>query len=258
MRMTLRFVLAMTLLLLAASICAVAQDTTAPAGNTLSRVTYNVSDLGIVEVLDTWKNMKMQTGTYPYFSATKESGIIPVHVEDYSFAVSYATRSYLKHEEGKVYFVSPDYYYEGGPLDVEVTLHYPGNLSFVSANVEPATNDSSTITWKLPGASHQVLIVEFTQTKPFAPPESPTGPLYQIDPATLPELTADDIPQSPDEALKELETIIKMLQASDSKVDPDMVRVLRRSLSKFYYLFAVYGLVKDYVPEKPADEGEGS
>jgi hypothetical protein len=92
-----------------------------------------------------------------------------------------------------------------------------------------------------------VVRAEFTQTSPFAPPAYPTGELFQVDPATLPELSADDIPRSPDEALKELETIIKMMQAQDN-VDPDMVRVLRRSLSKFYYLFAVYGLVHEYQP----------
>jgi hypothetical protein len=102
--------------------------------------------------------------------------------------------------------------------------------------------------WQLNDVVHRVLVIEFTQTKPFAPPDYPTGPLFQVDPATLPELGAEDIPRSPDEALKELETIIKMISAQEN-VDPDMARVLRRSLSKFYYLFAVYGLVKEYVPE---------
>jgi hypothetical protein len=257
MKNALRLMLCVVLLLAAGSVWAAAQDTAAPQGNTQSKITYNVTELGIVEVLDAWSGMKIKSGTYPYFSATKESGIIPVHVENYSFAVSFATRSYLKREEGKVYFVSSDFYYEGGPLDVDATLHFPGNLTFVSANVEPATKEKNMLTWKLSGVSHQVLIVEFDQSEPFAPPESPGGPLYQVDPATLPELSADEIPQSPDEALKEFETIIKMLQASDSKIDPDMIRVLRRSLSKFYYLFAVYGLVKDYVPEKPADTASG-
>lgn len=250
MKTTMRLFLAAVAILLA-SLLAAAQD--APAGNTQAKVTYNVSDLGVVEVLETWKGMKMETGVYPYFSATKESGIIPVRVENFGFSVNFATRSYLQSEEGKMYFVTPDFYYEASPLDVEITLHVPSNLSFVSATIEPATNEAGTITWTIPGAVHKMLIVEFTQTSPFAIPDSPTGPLWQVDPATLPELSAENIPQSPDEALKELETIIKMMQ-SDPKMDPDMVRVLRRSLSKFYYLFAVYGLVRDYVPEKKAED----
>jgi len=203
-------------------------------GNTQAYIAYNITELGVVEVLENWKGMKMEKGTYPYFSATRESGIIPVRVEDYSFAVSFATRSYLKREEGRVYFVTPDFYYADSPLDVHIT-----------------SVENGTIKWEIPGAVHMFVRAEFMQSSPFAPPAYPTGELFQVDPATLPELGADDIPLSPDEALKELETIIKMMQAQED-VDPDMVRVLRRSLSKFYYLFAVYGLVHEYQP--PADE----
>jgi len=220
-------------------------------GNTQAYIAYNITELGVVEVLENWKGMKMEKGTYPYFSATRESGIIPVRVEDYSFAVSFATRSYLKREEGRVYFVTPDFYYADSPLDVHITLHIPSNLEYVSANVEPDSVENGTIKWEIPGAVHMFVRAEFMQSSPFAPPAYPTGELFQVDPATLPELGADDIPLSPDEALKELETIIKMMQAQED-VDPDMVRVLRRSLSKFYYLFAVYGLVHEYQP--PADE----
>jgi hypothetical protein len=225
---------------------ALAQDSP-EGGNTQANITYNITELGVVEVLESWKGMKMEKGTYPDFSATRESGIIPVRVEDYSFAVSFATRSYLKREEGRVYFVTPDFYYSDSPLDVHITLRVPDNLAYVSSNVEAASMDGNTIRWELPGAVHMFVRAEFTQTSPFAPPAYPTGELFQVDPATLPELSADDIPRSPDEALKELETIIKMMQAQDN-VDPDMVRVLRRSLSKFYYLFAVYGLVHEYQP----------
>jgi hypothetical protein len=244
-----RNLLAVSLLALLLLPCALmAQGDEPVGGNTQVKATYNVTDLGVVEVLESWRNMKMDSGTYHYFSATRESGIIPVRVEGAAFAVNFATRSYLKHEEGKVYFVTPDFYYEDAPLDVRITLHVPDNLAFVSANVEPESMDGGAINWQLAGVMHQVLVVEFTQTKPFAPPDYPTGPLFQVDPATLPELSAEDIPRSPDEALKEFETIIKMVGAQEN-VDPDMARVLRRSLSKFYYLFAVYGLVRDYVPE---------
>jgi|GEM_PF-1897307 len=216
--------------------------------NTQVKVTYNITELGIVGVVDTWRRMKMESGVFPYFTMTRESGIIPVRVEGGKFTVSYATRSYLKREEGKLYFVSQDFYYEEGPLDVRVTLHYPGNLAFVSANEPPLSDEASTLTWEFAGVSHQVVIVEFSQVSPFAMPDYPTGPQWQVDPATLPELTAQDIPRSPDDAMKELETIIKMMEAQKDS-DPDLVRALRRTLSKFYYLFAVYGLVKDFVPE---------
>jgi len=257
---SMRCFLAISLVLVLVLPCpALAEEEGAVGGNTQVRVTYNVTDLGIVEVLESWKNMKLSSGTYPYFSASRESGIIPVHVENGSFAVSFATRSYLKHEEGKVYFVTPDFYYEDNALDVDVTLRFPGNLSYVSSNLEPLSVESNTLKWRLSDVQHQVVIAEFIQTSAFAPPDYPVGSLYQVDPATLPELTAEEIPQNPDEALKELETIIKMIGAQED-VDPDMVRILRRSLSKFYYLFAVYGLVKDFVPEgaELGEDGGGS
>lgn len=252
-------------LLLGASILAAAQDedaaseestataetaTVSEAATAVTQVktTYNITQLGIVEVVDTWRGLKMESGIFPYFTATKESGIIPIRVKAGKFTVSFATRSYLKHEEGKLYFVTPDYYYEESALDVAVTLHYPNNLAFVSANETPLADESNVLTWKFSDVSHKVLIVEFNQVNPFAMPDYPTGPQWQVDPATLPELTAQDVPRSPDEAMKELETIIKMMEAQRD-TDPDLIRALRRTLSKFYYLFAVYGLVKDFVPE---------
>jgi len=265
MRKSIRILALSALLLLILNIIATAQDenpqsednasasdaaTTSETAstNTRQKVTYNITELGIVEVVDSWRDMKMDSGIFPYFTATKESGIIPVRVSGGKFAVSYATRSYLKHEEGKIYFVTPDFYYEDSALDIAITLHYPSNLAFLSANEAPLTNESSTLTWKFENVSHKVVIVEFNQVNPFAMPDYPTGPQWQVDPATLPELTAQDVPRSPDEAMKELETIIKMMEAQED-ADPDLVRALRRTLSKFYYLFAVYGLVKDFVPE---------
>ena len=244
-----RNLLVISLLLISLLPCAsLADEASPPGGETQVTVTYNITQLGIVEVLESWKDMKMESGVYPYFSATRESGIIPVHVENSSFAVSFATRSYLKYEEGKVYFVTPDFYYEDSPLDVDITLHITSNLALTSSNLEPVVVADNMMKWRLEDVQHQVLIVEFAQTGAFAPPDYPGGVLYQVDPATLPELTAEEIPRTPDEALKELETIIKMIRSQED-IDPDMVRVLRRSLSKLYYLFAVYGLVRDFVPE---------
>jgi len=247
------------LLLLALSLFAAAQDENpaseetpsaaeTPSVNTKVKVSYNITELGIVEVIDTWRGLKMESGIFPYYTMSKESGIIPVRVEGGKFTVSYATRSYLKQEEGRLYFVSQDFYYEEAPLDVRVTLHYPSNLAFVSANEEPLESESGTLTWEFSDVSHKALIVEFNQVNPFAMPQYPTGPQWQVDPATLPELTAEDVPRSPDEVMKEFETLIKMMEAQKD-ADPDLIRALKRTLSKFYYLFAVYGLVRDFVPE---------
>ncbi len=223
------------------------------SGNTIVKSEYKITDLGIVQVVESWRNMKMESGIYPLFSATRESGIIPVRVEKGKFTVNFATRSYLKREEGRLYFVTPDYYYDQSPLDVEITLYYPSNLEFLTSNVTPTYTESGLIKWQLKDVSHKVIVAEMNQISPFAAPYYPTGPLYQVDPTTLPELTNEDIPNSPDEVLKELEVIIKMLSA-DKSTDPDVVRVLRKTLSKFYYMFAVYGLVKEYVPEGAKSE----
>lgn len=223
-------------------------ETVSSQANTSVEVAYNISELGIVEVVESWRGMKMESGIFPYFSATRESGIIPVRVEKGKFTVNFATRSYLKREEGKVYFVTPDFYYEDSPLDVEITLRFPDNLEFQSSNIEPSAKEKGSLKWSLNGVSHKVLVCEFVQFSPFSAPDYPTGPLWQVDPATLPELTAEEIPRSPDEVLKEFEVIIKMIQA-DKSVDPDLTRVLRKTLSKFYYMFAVYGLVREFVPE---------
>jgi len=222
--------------------------TTEKQANTILEATYSINSLGVVEVIESWKGMRMKEGIFHYFSATKENGIIPVRVEDGKFTINFATRSYLKREEGRVYFATPDFYYEDSPLDVTVRLHFPENLSYISANVPPTSIDSNTIRWELKDVVHKIIYVEFEQISPFSAPEYPSGPMWQVDPATLPELTADDIPRSPDEVLKEFEVIIKMMSA-EKGVDPDLIKALRKTLSKFYYMFAVYGLVKDFKPE---------
>ncbi len=225
-----------------------AEVSTSASTSTEVKSKFRITDLGIVEVVETWRNMKMDSGIFPYFSATRESGIIPVRVQNRKFTVSFATRSYLKREEGRLYFVTPDYYYEDSPLNVEIEVEYPSNLAYLTSNVEPTELGEQKLLWKLEGVSHKVIVAEFEQVSPFATPDYPTGPLWQVDPTTLPELTADDIPRSPDEVMKEFEVIIKML-AADKDVDPDVVRILRKTLSKFYYTFAIYGLVRDFVPE---------
>ena len=222
--------------------------TSAKQSNTTLEVTYSINSLGVVEVIESWKEMKMRDGIFHYFSATKENGIIPVRVENGKFTINFATRSYLRREEGRVYFATPDFYYEDSPLDITVRLHFPENLSYINSNVPPTSIEANTIKWELKDVVHKILYVEFDQVSPFSAPDYPTGPAWQVDPATLPELTADDIPHAPDEVLKEFEVIIKMMSA-EKGVDPDLIRVLRKTLSKFYYMFAVYGLVKDFKPE---------
>jgi len=225
----------------------------AAAANAKTNVRYVVNDRGVVNVVDTWSGMAMTEGVYNYFSFTKENGVIPVRVKDGSFTIAFATRSYLKELTDATYFVSPDFFYEASPLDVEASLTFPDNLKFVEASVKPTSIDGNTLHWSLTGQQHTILEVKFTLVKPFlAPGQVP--PEFRIDPSKLPGLDAEDIPKSPDEVLYEMQIILTAAKNSKA-TDPDFIKVLEKTLKKFYYLFYVNGLVKDYELPKELKEG---
>jgi hypothetical protein len=227
----------------------------AAAANAKSNVRYVINGRGVVDVVDTWTGMAMTEGVYNYFSFTKENGVIPVRVKDGSFTIAFATRSYLKEQPDATYFVSPDFYYEASPLDVEASLTFPDNLKYVDASVKPTSVDGNTLHWTLPGQQHATIEVKFSLVKPFlAPGEVP--PEFRIDPSKLPALEAEDIPKSADEVLYEMQIILTAAKNSKA-TDPDFVKVLEKTLKKFYYLFYVNGLVKDYVLPKELKEGSG-
>lgn len=243
------------------------------AADTKSTLTMVINDRGSVEVVDRWEGLVQETGTFQYFSAAKEVGEVPVKVRDHGFTLAFNTKSYLRYEDGYYHFVTPDFYYEEGPLDVELSLTFPPNLVYVDANVEPSYLGDGVIHWSLPNCQHTVVMARFERIGPFVQPGQ-TGPEFQVDPSSLPQLTAAEIPRNADEVLKELENIIKVARASGS-TDPDFLKVMDKLLAKFYYILATNGLLLDYkLPastedtEKPAeeeappastaDEGEGT
>jgi hypothetical protein len=222
-----------------------------------------INELGTVEVVDRWSEMEQESGVFDYFSATKELGVIPVEVENGGFMISYATSSYLRYEEGSYYFVTPDFYYPEGRLDVELTLTYPPNLYLMETNIEPESQGEGVLHWKLEDVSHQVVIVRFEREGPFAEPGR-VGSEWQVNPMGLPPLEADEIPGSADEVLKELENIITVARASKA-TDPDFIIVLEKLLAKLYYVMSIHGLLLDYAQpdesagtEVPQDEQSGT
>jgi hypothetical protein len=219
---------------------------TARAAETKSQVTMLVNERGSVEVVDRWTGLKQTEGTFQYFSAAREVGTIPVKVVDGGFTISFRTRSYLRYEEGLYFFVTPDFYYEGGPLDVDLSLTFPPNLSLVEANPKPEYQGDGVLHWSLKDVSHQVIIAKFDRTGPFVDPQR-SGPDYQVDPRLLEILSQEELPHSADETLKELENIIKVAGASGS-TDPEFVRVLEKLLAKLYYVMDSNGLLLDYAP----------
>ncbi len=217
---------------------------TAHAAETKSQLTMLINERGIVEVVDHWSGLKQETGVYEYFTAAREVGTVPVAVQDFGFTLNYATRSYLRFEDDVYYFVTPDFYYDAGPLDVELNLTYPANLRYLDATPPPSYQGDGVLRWQLADCRHNVVLARFERTGPFTRPGE-TGAQFQVDPATLMRLTAEELPASADETLKELENIITAARASQS-TDPDFIRVLEKLLAKFYYIFDLNGLLQEY------------
>lgn len=217
---------------------------TAQASDTQSQLTMIVNEQGLIDVVDRWSGLAQETGVFNYFSATRELGVIPVTVKHHGFTIAFKTRSYLRYEDGLYYFVTPDFYYAEGRLDVELSLTVPANLQFLGAEPEPSYIGDSVFHWSLVDCSHQVVIARFERTGPFAPLGA-TGPGFQVDPAILTKLSAEELPKSADEVLKELETIITLAKAA-SATDPDLLKVMDKLLAKFYYILSVSGLLQDY------------
>lgn len=231
-------------------------ETPAQAADVRARTTYTVDDFGVVNVVDSWEGLAQESGSFMYVSATRELGRIPVRVKDHKFAINYATRSYLygDDEDAAVFYLrTPLFYYEGGKLGIELTINLGNRLSFVemmAGSQQPDSIEGSVLKWKLDNANGMTLFMKLSRNKPFMIPGE-AGP--QFDPGNLPYLTGDEIPRNADEALRELETIIMIAENEDS-ADEDFIKLLKKSLSKMYYLYYLYGLVTDYEPAaEPAE-----
>jgi hypothetical protein len=146
--------------------------------------------------------------------------------------LAFATKSYLRYEDGYYHFVTPDFYYEGGPLDVELSLTFPPNLVYLEANVEPSYMGDGVAHWSLADCSHTVVIAKFERVGPFVQPGQ-TGPEFQVDPSSLKQLTAEEIPRSADEVLKELENIIKVPRRGDRPGPAVMGKLWRSSITSW-------------------------
>lgn len=225
----------------------------AAAADTRSQLTMLINDRGAVEVVDRWSGLKQEAGVFNYFSAAREIGVVPVKVRNFGFTINFTTRSYLRYEDGIYHFVTPDFYYEDGPLDVELTLTYPPNLVFLGAEPPPDYEGDGVLNWSLADASHQIVMARFERVGPFVMPGR-TGPDWQVDPAVLRQLSAEELPATADEVLKEFENIISVARASQS-TDPDFLRVMDKLLAKFYYILSINGLLLDY-HYGPTDAGE--
>jgi hypothetical protein len=201
-------------------------------------------------------------GVFNYFSAAREIGVVPVKVRNFGFTINFTTSSYLRYEDGIYHFVTPDFYYEDGPLDVELTLTYPPNLVFLGSEPAPDYEGDGVLNWSIVDASHQIVMARFERIGPFVMPGR-TGPDWQVDPAVLRQLSAEELPLSADEVLKEFENIIAVARASQS-TDPDFLRVMDKLLAKFYYILSSNGLLLDYrykaagEAEAPAAEEEAA
>lgn len=211
---------------------------------TRSQVTMLINEGGAVEVVDRWSGLKQAEGVFNYFSAAREVGVIPVTVKNHGFTISFATRSYLRYEEGDYYFVTPDFYYEDGQLDVELALTYPPNLVVIESRPAPDYSGEGVMQWSITDAAHTVVLVRFERVGPFVQPGR-SGPDWQVNPAGLSQLSAEELPTSADDVLKELQNIIAVARSSDA-TDQDFLRVMDKLLSKFYYLFSVSGMLLDY------------
>jgi hypothetical protein len=216
----------------------------AQAAETKSQMTMLINERGIVEVVDHWSGLAQESGVFNYFTATREAGTVPVTVKDFGFTINYATRSYLRFEDGVYYLATPDFYYESGPLDVELNLTYPPNLVFLDATPAPSYQGAGVLRWQLTDCQHTLVLARFERTGPFVRPGE-AGPEFQVDPTTMLRLNADELPASADETLKELENIITMARASQS-ADPDLIRVMEKLLAKMYYIMDLNGLLLDY------------
>lgn len=211
-----------------------------------------INERGTVEVVDRWSGLKLEAGVFDYFSAARELGVIPVKVRDFGFTINFTTSSYLRYEEGRYFFVTPDFYYEEGPLDVELSLTYPPNLVLLESTPEPDYAGDGVLHWSLADVSHQVVMAQFERVGPFVDPNR-VGPDWQVDPTVIEQLGADELPGSADEVLKELENIIQVARASEA-TDPDFLNVMDKLLAKFYYVLSSNGLLLDYVYSPPGAE----
>jgi len=232
----------------------------AAAAATQSQLTMLINERGAVEVVDRWSGLKQEAGVFNYFSAAREIGVVPVKVRNFGFTINFTTSSYLRYEDGIYHFVTPDFYYADGPLDVELSLTYPPNLVFLGSAPAPAYEGDGVLTWSIAEASHQIVMARFERIGPFVMPGR-TGPDWQVEPAVLRQLSAEELPLSADEVLKEFENIIAVARASQS-TDPDFLRVMDKLLAKFYYILSSNGLLLDYryrsadEPEAPAADAD--
>jgi len=213
-----------------------------------------INERGTVVVVDRWSGLKLEAGVFDYFSAAREIGVIPVKVRNFGFTINFTTSSYLRYEEGRYFFVTPDFYYEEGPLDVELSLTYPPNLVLLSSTPEPDYAGDGVLHWSLQDVSHQLVMAQFERVGPFVDPNR-VGPDWQVDPALIEQLDADELPASADEVLKELESIIQIARASEA-TDPDFLNVMDKLLAKFYYILSSNGLLLDYVYSPAREEAE--
>lgn len=214
------------------------------AAPTKSQATMLINERGSVEVVDRWSGLVQADGIFNYFSAAREVGNIPVTVKDHGFTINFATRSYLRYEDGAYYFVTPDFYYAEGPLDVELALTYPPNLVVVSTRPDPDYSGDGVLQWSIQDAAHEVVMVQFERVGPFVQPGR-SGPEWQVNPAGLVQLTAEELPGSADDVLKEFEGILAVARASNA-TDADFLRVMDKLLAKLYYLFNVNAMLLDY------------
>ena len=211
---------------------------------------YTISDFGVVNVVDSWTGLPQESGVYNYVSATRELGRIPVRVQDHKFAINFATRSYLISDEDDpsiVYLRTPTFFFESGQIDLTLTLDMGNRLGFVEMMVDsppPDMVDGNVMTWNIENANGLTLYMKLKRNKPFLVPGE-GGP--QFNPMSLPYLTGDEIPRNADEVLREFETII-LVAEKEGNADTETVKLLRKSLSKFYYIYYLYGLVTDFEP----------
>jgi len=229
----------------------------AAAATARSEITMLINERGVVEVVDRWSGLVQEFGEFDYFSAAREIGVLPVKVENHGFTVSFATKSYLRYEDGYYYFVTPDFYYADGPLDVELSLTYPVNLVLHDATPVPDYIGDGVLHWSLSNVAHDVVIARFERVGPFVQPKR-TGPEWQVNPANLVQFSAEELPLSADDVLKELENIINVARVSEA-TDPEFLRVLDMLLAKFYYVLSTQGLLLEYQHDRPgADPADAS
>jgi len=227
------------------------EETASEQAGVTANTTYSIDDFGIISVVDTWSGLAQESGKYLYVSATRELGRIPVRVKDHRFTISFATKSYLIEDEEDyqvLYFRTPTFFYEDGPISVNLTIDLGNRLSYVEMmanSPEPSSIEGNTLSWEIPQAGGVTLFLKLMRSSAFLVPGE-GGP--QFDPRLLPNLSSSEIPKNADEALRELETII-LVAENEGTADPDFIKLLRKSLSKLYYLYYLYGLVTDFAPD---------